>query len=96
LQDKSATVIKTHWDVELLTDNRYLEPTRQALFYLRQQQMSIPDQYPDLIANSKQLNQARENALEFTNPQIPHILALLNPQQHSGIFPLSAGFVSVS
>jgi hypothetical protein len=60
--------------------------------YLQQ----IPAQYPDLIANSKPLNQAEENALEFTNPQIPHILALLGPQQHSGIFRLSADFVSVS
>jgi hypothetical protein len=44
----------------------------------------------------KPLNQTGGTALEFTNQSFPHVAALLNPLQHSLMFPLSAGIVSVS
>jgi hypothetical protein len=50
----------------------------------------------DLVATLKPVHQTGGNALEFSNPSFPHISALLNPQQHSMMYPLAAEIVSVS
>jgi len=50
----------------------------------------------DLMANLKPLYQNGGTTLEFANPSFPHISALLNPQQHSMMYPLAAEIVSVS
>ena len=50
----------------------------------------------DLIATLKPVQQTGGNDLEFANPSFPHISALLNPQQHSMMYPLAAEIVSVS
>jgi hypothetical protein len=43
----------------------------------------------------KPLYQTGGTALEFTNESFPHVATLLNPQQNSLMYPLSAGIVSV-
>ncbi|KAH8796716.1 hypothetical protein BGZ57DRAFT_961682 [Hyaloscypha finlandica] len=48
----------------------------------------------DLMANLKPLYQNGGTTLEFANPSFPHISALLNPQQHSMMYPLAAEIVS--
>ena len=49
----------------------------------------------ELIDDIRPLNQAGGTALEFTNQSFPHVSTLLNPQQNSLMYPLSAGIVSV-
>jgi hypothetical protein len=48
------------------------------------------------MTNLKPLHQTGGTTLEFANSSFPHISALLNPQQHSTMYPLAAEIVSVS
>jgi len=50
----------------------------------------------EMIATLKPMNAIGGNALEFTNPNFPHVKALLNPQHHAGSFPLTTAIVQVS